>query len=98
MQQRTEELFVRALGQRRDIDNARGQQCGIGLWLGHFQQLHGALGDQFGLGCNQRPRCLQRNHRAHERRRLLVERTDRDGFAHLDQARDQRIAPGALRH
>ncbi|MNH22909.1 hypothetical protein D3C79_827840 [compost metagenome] len=62
LQQRAEELFVRALGHSGDIDNARGQQCGIGLWLGHLQQLHGALGDQFGLGCNQRPRCLQRNH------------------------------------
>ncbi|CRP91867.1 hypothetical protein PAERUG_P18_London_17_VIM_2_04_10_04627 [Pseudomonas aeruginosa] len=98
LQQRPEELFVRSLGHRADVEDARGQQGGAVDRLGHRQQRLCALADQMLLGLEQVLGGAQRNHRAHERRRLFVEATDPQGSADRHQARQQCVAPGALRH
>ncbi len=53
LQQRAEQLFVRPLGDRADIDNARRQQRCSGLRLTHFQQGHCAVGEQVALRVEQ---------------------------------------------
>ncbi|MNE66286.1 hypothetical protein D3C80_1618260 [compost metagenome] len=89
LQQRAEELFVRALGYSGYIDDTRGQQGSRGLRLGHAQQRHATVAQQLCLGIKQRLGCRQRDDRAHERCRLLIEGADGDGLAHLDQTLEQ---------
>eukprot|EP00659_Diplonema_papillatum_P023142 gene23141-biopygen23486 len=98
LQQWAEQLFVSAFRNLGHIDNPRRQQRSLGLGLSHFQQRHGAIGQQQFLGIHQRLGSTEGNHRAHERRRRLVKCADFDGRAHRHQACEQRIAPGAFRH
>src|SRR3990167_7724875 len=67
LQQRTEELFVRALRDSRDIDNPRGEQGGSCQRLGHCQQHLSAIDDQLLLGLEQLLSGTKGNHRAHKR-------------------------------
>ncbi|MCY1177477.1 hypothetical protein D9M73_177870 [compost metagenome] len=89
LQQRAEKLFVQALGYSGYIDDTRSQQGSGGLRLGHVQQRHATAAQQLRLGIEQRLGCRQRDDRAHERCRLLIEGADGDGLAHLDQALEQ---------
>ncbi|MNQ90481.1 hypothetical protein D3C85_1058240 [compost metagenome] len=98
MQQRAEQLFVRTIGDGGHIQDARGQQGRPGLRLSHFQQRHGAIGQQVFLRIHQCFCSAKGNHRAHERRWLLIEGTDFDGRTDRHQACQQRVTPGALRH
>ncbi|KPW91129.1 hypothetical protein ALO75_200051 [Pseudomonas syringae pv. coryli] len=98
LQQRAEQLFVGSIGHRADIDNARRQQRRAGLRLAHFQQGQCAVGEQIALRVEQAACSLQRNHRTHERRRLLIERTGFDSSADANQSCQQGITPVAFGH
>ncbi|MNF72799.1 hypothetical protein D3C84_547820 [compost metagenome] len=98
LQQRAEQLFVRAIGNCGDIDDSRGQQRGLGLRLSHFQQRHGAVGQQMFLSIHQRFRRAEGNHRAHEWGWLLIECTDLNARTDFHQTLEQAVAPRALRH
>ena len=98
LQQRAKQLFVFTFRHSGHVDDARGQQRGLSLRLGHLQQRHGAIGQHQFLGLHQRFGRSKGDHRAHERRRLLVESTYFNARTHRHQARQQGIAPGTLRH
>ncbi len=98
LQQRAEQLFIGPACDCADIDNAWRQQRRAGLWLAHFKQGHRTIGEQSALRVEQGACGLQRNDRAHERRRLLIERPHLNSRADGNQPRQQRITPVALGH